>query len=135
MRRAWLVAFVFLWAACASRVRVPSPSRSIDDRLAKADAEPRAGCFDCLVEAPTIYEQLAGADVRARRGVAEAAGLLAIRERALGLPDLHYLERARQTDTDSSNAVLFDGREQQIDANGELRARARALLARIKPPE
>jgi len=26
-------------------------------------------------------------------------------------------------------------REQQIDANGELRARARDLLARIKPPE
>jgi hypothetical protein len=97
IRRVWLVAFVFLCAACASRVRVPStPARSIDDRLAEADSELRAGCFDCLVEALTIYEQLAGADLRARRGVAEAAGLLAIRERALGLPDLHYFERARQ---------------------------------------
>src|SRR5206468_10501121 len=54
------------------------------------------------------YEQLADVDMRARRGVVQAAGLLAIRERDLGLPDLHYLDRARQNDPDPGDAVLFE---------------------------
>jgi hypothetical protein len=74
---------------------VPSPSA----RLAAADAQVRAGCFDCLVSALQEYNSLRSvstvADAASIGGV-RAAALLAIRERELGTPESGYLARARE---------------------------------------
>ncbi|HEV3060419.1 MAG TPA: hypothetical protein VGY48_19400 [Vicinamibacterales bacterium] len=72
----------------------PSPSA----RLAAADAQVRAGCFDCLVSAFLEYTALQSTAVAspAAIGAARAAALLAIRERELGTEDSGYLVRARE---------------------------------------
>jgi len=72
----------------------PSPSA----RLAAADAQVRAGCFDCLVSAFLEYTSLQSTAVAgaAAIGAARSAALLAIRERELGTEDSGYLVRARE---------------------------------------
>jgi tetratricopeptide (TPR) repeat protein len=74
---------------------VPSPSA----RLTAADAQVRAGCFDCLVSAFQEYNSLRSVATVADAGsigAARAAALLAIRERELGTTDSGYLTRARE---------------------------------------
>jgi tetratricopeptide (TPR) repeat protein len=73
-----------------------APSPSV--RLAAADAQVRAGCFDCLVSAFREYTALRSTTVAgpAAIGAARAAALLAIRERELGIEDSEYLARARE---------------------------------------
>src|SRR5207244_1801956 len=67
--------------------------------LEEADANLRAGCFDCLAEAFKQYESVRNvppvAEV-ATRGAVQASALLALRERELGTTDSGYLDRARQ---------------------------------------
>jgi tetratricopeptide (TPR) repeat protein len=96
-----------LTAACATLTR-PAPAPSIQIRLAEADALLAAGCYDCLVAALSRFEQLAGVDPRARSGVSHANGLMAIRERELGLIDSGRLQTARNSNPEPSDAVLFD---------------------------
>jgi tetratricopeptide (TPR) repeat protein len=104
-RRVWFGAIGFALAAaiasgCASSTPVPSARPSGPSpaaRLAAADAQVRAGCFDCLASALEEYEALRPVSVvadAASLGAARAAALLAIRERELGTPDSGYLARA-----------------------------------------
>ncbi len=89
----------------------PSPSA----RLADADALLRAGCLDCLLEAFHIYDALRPVPAvagRAASGVIRAAGLVALRERSLGMSDSGHLPRARAlltagSDLESAFAFLL----------------------------
>jgi tetratricopeptide (TPR) repeat protein len=70
----------------------------VPQQLAHADTLVRAGCYDCLVEAFRDFERLAAlpaAPEAARAGVVRVAGLLALRERELGMSDSGYLALAR----------------------------------------
>jgi tetratricopeptide (TPR) repeat protein len=95
------VLVVFIHLGCASSKPVVSPSAPAASplaRLAAADAQVRAGCFDCLVIAFQQYDNLRSVATVADAssvGAARAAALLAIRERELGTPDSGYLARAR----------------------------------------
>jgi tetratricopeptide (TPR) repeat protein len=92
----------FMHSGCASSKPVIAPSApqpSPSARLAAADAQVRAGCFDCFVSALQEYNNLRSVPTVARAasiGAARAAALLAIRERELGTPDSGYLARARE---------------------------------------
>lgn len=96
-----VAAFVLTCSACAApkAVVVPNPGPSPAVRLAAAEAQVRAGCFDCLVSALQDYialRSIASVADAAAIGEAQSAALLAIRERELGLEDSGYLARARE---------------------------------------
>src|SRR5438094_1959656 len=101
MTRRICLVIALMSAACAARTHVtPADSRpSPSARLAAADAQVKAGCFDCLLSAFNEYTSLrsipAVADA-ASIGAARSAVLLAIRERELGAEDSGYLLRARE---------------------------------------
>jgi tetratricopeptide (TPR) repeat protein len=92
------------------------PAPSPRARLAAADAQVRAGCYDCLVSAFQEYDSLrstASVAEEASIGAARSAALLAIRERELGTEDSGYLARARDVGAASPPAqqavgVLLD---------------------------
>jgi tetratricopeptide (TPR) repeat protein len=71
---------------------------SIQQQLAYEDALIRAGCYDCLLTALTDAQRLATTTTSAEvlRRARDATGLLAIRERELGLTDQHFLEAFRR---------------------------------------
>ena len=80
----------------------PTQPIDVSPRLAEADALLEAGCFDCLRDALSRYQAiraLAGASPpgidQATAGAVRAAGLLAIRQRELGMVDDGYLSIAR----------------------------------------
>src|SRR5215510_14720558 len=88
-------------SACAPKVpavaRTP-PAPTPAQRLASADALLRAGCLDCLIDAFGEYELLRefpAARDAATAGAIRAAGLIARRERELGMVDDGYAQRAR----------------------------------------
>jgi tetratricopeptide (TPR) repeat protein len=87
--------------ACAHRPPPPvSPNAAAVARLASADAQLRAGCFDCLVSAYREYEALRATPLvsaAATDGAVQAAALAGVRERELGAEDGGYFERARDT--------------------------------------
>lgn len=88
-----LLAALFTWNCAA---RGPSPQLAAD--VGRADALLRAGCYRCFEEALAIYERTAAsprAPASALRGAFEAAVLLAIRDKELGLPSDAAFERAR----------------------------------------
>src|SRR6185436_9500973 len=65
--------------------------------VAKADSLLRQGCYTCLKEALAIYDKHAAAKVPipgAREGQFEAALLIAIREKELGIPGDESMARA-----------------------------------------
>jgi tetratricopeptide (TPR) repeat protein len=98
MRRLAIVFLVLLAACGPQRVAVPDPAIAARETLASADANLRAGCFDCLVEALKQYESVRtvfAVSGAARTGALRASLLLAMRERELGTTDSGYLERAR----------------------------------------
>jgi len=86
-------------AACAGRppVAVAPAGPTPQARVATADRLMRQGCLDCLLDAFKEYDALrttpAVADA-AQNGALEAATLIAIRERELGLLDAPFLARA-----------------------------------------
>src|SRR5438034_4026992 len=96
-----LTALVALTIGCAPKVPPPAPIRSAPNpaqRLASADALLHAGCLDCLVDAFGEYELLRefpAARDAATAGAIRAAGLIARRERELGMVDGGYAQRAR----------------------------------------
>ena len=76
---------VGLLSGCAPK----GPSPLLVAEVAKADALVRQGCYTCLKEALAIYDKHAAAKVPipgAREGQFEAALLIAIREKELGIP-------------------------------------------------
>ena len=82
--------------------KVEAPLASPAKELAEADTLVRAGCFDCLRDGFVKYEGVrtkngmpADAVERATSGSIQTAGLLAVRQRELGMVDDGYLQIAR----------------------------------------
>jgi tetratricopeptide (TPR) repeat protein len=106
LHRLGSVAALIWLAGCAARQTPASPAvpRTVDvqERFAAAADLLRAGCFDCLSEALREYEAVrdlpnvspAAVDT-ATLGIVQAAGLLDLRSRELGMVDGGYLQRAR----------------------------------------
>ena len=78
MRR-WVVVVTIAIAGCAPKVTGPSAAALAE--LARADTLLRDGCYICLKDALQIYERN-----KHQRGAFDAALLLSIRERELGMP-------------------------------------------------
>src|SRR5712671_4642584 len=99
MRRFAIVAGLAAFAACGPRKVVVDPAIGARATLAQADANLRAGCFDCLVDALKQYESartVAAVSGSAAAGALRASALLALRERELGTTDSGYLEHTRE---------------------------------------
>lgn len=93
MRFLITVVAVFV-SACAAR----GPSPQLLAELGKADALLRQGCYTCLKEAQAIYTRLSAVPKpmpAAKQGAFDAAILIAIREKELGLPSDAAMDRAR----------------------------------------
>ena len=107
MRRASAIAILVALAACSPPRRpVAAPQPSAADRLAVVDAELRAGCLDCLLDAFRQYEvlrQLPDVADPATAGAIRAAVLVAIREHELGMVDEGYLAKARELASAGAN--------------------------------
>lgn len=86
-------------AACAPK-KAPNvgPDERAAARLAAADVQVRAGCFDCLVAAYRDYDalrQVSSTHDAATAGAIRAAALVALRQHELGMADDGYLMKAR----------------------------------------
>ncbi len=95
MTRLALACSVLIVSACAAR----GPSPQVLAELGKADALLRQGCYTCLKEADAIYTRLSAVPKplpAARQGAFDAAMLIAIRERELGMFPRATFDRARQ---------------------------------------
>jgi len=96
--RIFLVSVTLLGVgACSPRpVLDPRPGKAITAELARADALVAEGCYVCLQDALAIYERIAaaGAAPAAEPRAIDAALLLALRERELGLGGGRALEHA-----------------------------------------
>ena len=79
MRSHSLLVLVLVFGACAPKVTGPSATALAE--LARADTLLRDGCYSCLKEALEIYER-----IKHQRGAFDAALLLAIRDKELGVP-------------------------------------------------
>ena len=109
----YVLGAVLATSACSARTRpTVSPDSGFAARLAEADALLRAGCLDCLEAAYRAYDEL-----RLNRQVTEAAtlgflrtaGLIAVRERELGMAESGSLARAREVTADNETAsALFN---------------------------
>jgi tetratricopeptide (TPR) repeat protein len=87
-------------AACARKPVAPAvaPAPTPAQRMASADALVRAGCYECLLDAYGEYDllrQFPYAKDAATLGAIRAAGLIARRQRELGLVEEGFVERAR----------------------------------------
>jgi tetratricopeptide (TPR) repeat protein len=99
MRRLFVSVLAGLAMACGPKTARVDPAIAGRTTLRQADANLRAGCFDCLVEALKQYEAtraIPALAVEATTGGVRAAALLALRERELGTTDSGYLEKARE---------------------------------------
>jgi len=105
IRRLGVAAVLCCASACGPKKVAVDPSIAARETLEQADANLRAGCYDCLAEALKQYESVrkvpAVAEI-ATRGATYASALLAMRERELGTSDSGYLERARGLASTSS---------------------------------
>jgi tetratricopeptide (TPR) repeat protein len=102
MRCAIGVLALVVAASSCSRATQPAavvtPAPTPAQRLSSADALVRAGCLDCLLAAYGEYDLLRtfpAAKDAATAGAVRSAGLIALRERELGLVDEGYGRRAR----------------------------------------
>ncbi len=104
-----LAIVVIAVTGCAPRVR-PADRPPLAERLSSIDRLLEAGCYDCLIEALTQARQLAASssDAQTTSRVRDAVGLLAIRERDLGLVDQHYLDQARDAFAGRDDAFIVD---------------------------
>lgn len=92
---ALLIAVSALLAGCAAR----RPSPAVLAELGRAQTLVNEGCYRCLLEALATYQRLAAAPngpPDARRGAFEAAVLLLMRSKELGLPEPPALTRAKE---------------------------------------
>src|SRR4051812_17740375 len=95
-------------AACGPKAVAPAarPAATPAQRLASADALVRAGCYDCLLDAYGEYDllrQFPYAREAATLGAIRAAGLVARRQRELGLVEEGFVDRARSLVTTVSS--------------------------------
>lgn len=115
----WLAAL----AACAPKVAGPSPQTLAE--LARADTLLREGCYACLEEARAIYERHQHA-----QGRFDAALLIAIREKELGIPSTPQLPQATERDRALAAASeLIIGESTGLDP-----VQRAAANARVKRP-
>ena len=101
-RLACLALFVSL-SGCARPPLKPAvaapPGPTPTERLAAADRLVRAGCLDCLLDAHREYlalRAISSAGNAATLGAIRAAGLIALRQRELGMVDEGYLAAAKE---------------------------------------
>jgi tetratricopeptide (TPR) repeat protein len=90
-----VVVSAILLSGCAART--PAPPTFVNE-LGQAHALLNVGCYECLREALAIYDRIAivkNAPAEARHGAFNAAVLLLVRAKELGLPEGPALERAR----------------------------------------
>jgi tetratricopeptide (TPR) repeat protein len=111
------LAVLLTLSACAqTRLRpaaVTPPGPTPEERLAAADRLVRAGCLECPLEAYPEYQALrsiSSAGNVATMGAIRAAGLIALRQRELGMADEGYLAAANSetlaADPRASDALL-----------------------------
>jgi tetratricopeptide (TPR) repeat protein len=92
------------WMSACARPPVPTavaarPGPTPPERLAVADRLVRSGCLDCLIEAYGDYQALRAlpsTGLAPTLGAIRAAGLIAIRQRELGMVDEGYLQTAKR---------------------------------------
>ncbi len=92
MRSRHLVAALLFSAACAAKGRPPQMVAEV----ARADALFRAGCYTCLQEALAIYQRN-----KVGQGAFDAALLIAIREKELGIPSNDALRLVTELPADA----------------------------------
>lgn len=114
--RFFYLGFIALAIGCAPKG--PSP-QSIAE-LARADRLLRDGCYSCLKDALAIYEREKHA-----KGLADAALLIAVRERELGIPS----ELPAPSDPIGAAAQLVIGETSGLDP-----VQRAALTGRDRPP-
>lgn len=124
MRTAGILVLLAL-AACAPK----GPSPQTIAELAKADSLLRDGCYACLKDALAIYERQKHA-----QGASDAALLIAIREKELGIPYDSAMESARRLVTPSSQPVLAAAELIIGETSGLDPAQRAALTGRDRPP-
>ncbi|MGE0702827.1 MAG: tetratricopeptide repeat protein [Vicinamibacterales bacterium] len=113
MRAIATLALLIVSAGCSVRrqpVQMPSALvPAIAREMAAADALVRDGCYDCLTEALAEYRRLAVAheSAAAEAGARRTAGLLAIRERELGLVEQGHLAAALDG-ANAGDSLLWD---------------------------
>jgi tetratricopeptide (TPR) repeat protein len=105
----------------------PSPQTIAE--LARADALLRDGCYTCLTDALAIYERQKHA-----QGAFDAALLLAIREKELGIPGDDAMARARRAVTPASQGVLAAAELIVGETSGLDPIQRAALSARERQP-
>ena len=98
------ISFLLLAAGCAAK----GPSLQLVAEIAKADSLLRAGCYTCLHEALGIYQAN-----KVAQGAFDAALLIAIREKELGIPDPDAFRLATQAH--QQLALLAQGRSPSED--------------------
>jgi tetratricopeptide (TPR) repeat protein len=100
-----VVALLLLLAGCAAR----GPSPQTMDEMAKAASLVKAGCYRCLQEAFALYQKVASAQrppLGAARGAFDAALLIAIRERELGIPSDAAVARVTKLATPETQPLI-----------------------------
>ena len=103
LRRAVLVASTLALASCASRVPVAPtrPSLPVPSTADDSAALIRKGCYRCLEEAFAAAQRN-----RAAAAAFEAAALLVLRSKELGLPHDGWLEEARKLAAGGAATIL-----------------------------
>lgn len=128
-------------AACAAR----APSAETRAELGRAASLIHDGCYTCVRDAVAIYDRLTAADdasIPTLRAALDAAILLVLREKELGLPWEASLERARALAGRVPDAppappplTLLAAAELVVGQTAGLDPEARARLAgRARPP-
>lgn len=101
------LAFVTLFLAAACAARGPSPLSVAE--LAKAQALLGQGCYTCLRESRALFEKQLTAPTPlpgAREGAFDAALLIALREKELGIPGEASMNAARRLVVPARQALL-----------------------------
>ena len=126
MRTVGVVVLLAL-SACAPKARGPSPDTLAE--LAKADTLLRDGCYACLKDALAIYERQKQA-----QGAFDAALLIAVREKELGIPHESATARARALVTPASQPILAASELIIGETSGLDPVQRAALTGRDRPP-
>jgi tetratricopeptide (TPR) repeat protein len=105
MLRKYLVAISIFASGCAAR----GPAPQMVAEMAKAQALLREGCYTCLQESLALFEKQAAVKTPlpgAHEGAFDAALLIAIREKELGIPAETAMARARRLVLPARRLVL-----------------------------
>ena len=106
--------------ACGPKKVAVDPAVAGRATLAQADANLRAGCFDCLVEALGQYDStraIPALAAQATTGAVRSAALLALRERELGIITL--IEDSGEPEDEAPVAVAASGSAEDDEEAGK----------------